>query len=197
MILYLCIIVACLFGFSGLNAYILGHSYWYVVGWMGGGIVAIILIDAIVASLCRLSPAKWYRHDSKVYTVGRKEKNFYEKLHIRKWKDIVPEIGHFTGFRKNKLDDPKSSEYVKRFLLESCYGVGGHFWSCIIGFILMIPYPFTPRGWWLISLPVCVVNVILNLLTLFVLRYNSYKLEILYKSNLKREQRLKEQEASV
>ncbi|MBQ8658313.1 MAG: hypothetical protein IJ506_04185 [Clostridia bacterium] len=187
MILYVCIIVGCILLFAALNALVFDWSFLAGVGWTSGAVIAVILVDAIVASACRLSPAKWYNHNSKIYTVGRKEKNFYEKLKIRKWKDKIPEIGHFTGFRKNKLDDPTSVEYVERFLLESCYGEAGHLLSCLLGFVIMIPFPFLPRGWWLISLLVGIVNVLMNLPSLFVLRYNSYKLEILYKRNLKRQ----------
>ncbi len=187
MILYLSIIAILILLFAGLNALVFGWNYFAGLGWTSGAVLAVILIDAVAASACRLSPAKWYNHKSKFYTVGRREKNFYEKLKIRKWKDKIPEIGHFTGFRKNKLDDPTSVEYVERFLLESCYGEAGHLLSCFVGFAIMIPFPFLPRGWWLTSLLVSVVNVLMNLPSLFVLRYNSYKLEILYKRNLKRQ----------
>ena len=197
MILYLCIILACLFIFAGVNAWLLSSGYWDIFGWTGGAIVAVIAVDGIVASAARLSPARWFDHTQPRFTVGRKEKNFYEKLYIRKWKDKIPEIGHFTGFRKNKLDDPKSLEYVERFLLECCYGEAGHFLSCLIGFVIMIPFPFLPSGWWMISLPVAIVNLLLNLPSLFVLRYNSYKLEVLYKSNLKRAQRFTPSEIAV
>ena len=37
----------------------------------------------------------------------------YNKLKVKKWKDKIPEIGHFTGFRKNKISDPKNPEYIK------------------------------------------------------------------------------------
>ena len=187
MILYVLIISVCIFLFAGLGSLVYEWNYFSAFSWTSGSVVAVILIDGIVASVCRLSPAKWYNHQSKIYTVSRKEKNFYEKLKIRKWKDRIPEIGHFTGFRKNKLDDPTSLEYVERFLLESCYGEAGHFISCFLGFLIMIPFSFLPRGWWLISMLVAIVNVLLNVPSIFVLRYNSYKLEVLYRRNLKRQ----------
>ena len=149
----------------------------------------------MVATVCRLLPEKFANHESKVYTVSAKEKNFYEKLKIRRWKDKVPEIGHFTGFRKNKIADPKSVEYLDRFLLEACYGELGHFWILFFGFsILLLGFipAFPSMGlWFAISVPVAIINIFLNLPSLFILRYNSYKLEVLRKSNIKKQQRAK------
>jgi glycosyl-4,4'-diaponeurosporenoate acyltransferase len=143
---------------------------------------AVVAIDAFVATLSRLLPKKWLPEDGKAFVVNAKEKSFYEKLKIRKWKDKIPELGHFTGFRKNKLNDGKNPEYIKRFLLESRYGAVVHFCSCIFGFCILLPFSFLPAYWWAIALPVAIVNAFLNLPSLFILRYNSYKLTILYKS---------------
>ncbi len=148
---------------------------------------AVVVLDAAVATVSRLLPAKWLPATANIFKVGAKEKRFYEKLHIRKWKDKIPEIGHFTGFRKNELGDTKSLAYIERFLLESRYGEVGHFVSCLIGFLIVIPFPFLPAEWWVIALIVAIVNVFLNLPSLFILRYNSYKLEILYQSTKKKQ----------
>ena len=107
----------------------------------------------------------------------------------------MPEIGHFTGFRKNKIADPKSVEYLDRFLLEICYGEIGHFFSLFFGFAILLMYPLTDT-WFAISIPVAVVNFLLNLPTIFVLRYNCYKLEILLASNLKKQERAQKMQAA-
>ena len=189
MVLYLIIIAVCVVAFAGMNAAIWDSSYWIMLAWTAGLAVMEIIISGFTAGMTRLCPEKWFPDSQKFYNVGRKEKNIYEKLKIRLWKDKIPEIGHFTGFRKNKIDDPKSVEYVERFMLESRYGEIGHIISCFTGFLIMIPFPFVPNGWWCIALPVAIVNVLLNLPSVFVLRYNYYKLAILRKSNLKKKQR--------
>ena len=148
---------------------------------------AVVALDALTATVSRLLPSKWLPSEAKIFYVGAREKRFYEKLKIRKWKDKIPEIGHFTGFRKNKLGDSKSLAYLERFLLESRYGEVGHFVSCIIGFLIVIPFPFLPAEWWVIALLVAIVNTFLNLPSLFILRYNSYKLGILYQSIKKKQ----------
>ena len=189
MVLYLTIIAVCVVCFAGMNAAVWDASYWVMLAWTAGLAVAEIAISGATAGIVRLCPAKWFPIHHKFYRVEKREKLFYEKIKIRFWKDKIPEIGHFTVFRKNKLDDPKSLEYVERFMLESCYGEIGHIISCFTGFLIMIPFPFVPDGWWLISLPVAIVGVLLNLPSVFVLRYNYYKLAVLYKSNLKKKQR--------
>ena len=161
-----------------------------VLGYTVLAVVAVILVDIIIATIARLLPKKCADHEKKVYVVSAGEKKFYEKLKIRKWKDYVPEIGHFTGFRKNKIADPKSVAYLDRFLLEICYGEIGHFFSLFFGFAILLMFPLT-KTWWAISIPVAIINVLLNLPSLFILRYNSYKLEILRKSTMKKQSREK------
>ncbi len=198
MILYLSIITVCVLIISASLFFIFSTNFFYLLGFTAIAAVLSIVVDALVATVCRLLPERFANHESKIYTVSAKEKGFYEKLKIRKWKDKVPEIGHFTGFRKNKIADPKSVEYLERFLLEACYGEMGHFWSLFIGFSILllgfIPFFPTMSLWLAISLPVSIINIFLNLPSLFILRYNSYKLEILRKSNLKKQQRAKAKE---
>lgn len=194
MILYLTIITICVAVISVIVNLIYEANFLAVLGYTALAVVAVIVVDALVSTIARILPKKCAQHDKKIYTVSTKEKKFYEKLKIRKWKDYVPEIGHFTGFRKNKIADPKSIEYLDRFLLEICYGEIGHFFSLFLGFAILLMFPLT-NMWWAISIPVAIVNVFLNLPSLFILRYNSYKLEILRKSNLKKQAR--EEKASA
>ncbi len=161
-------------------------AFFSALGYVAFAVTVVVVIDGLTATVARLLPASFAQSDKEVFTVTKKEKLFYEKLKIRKWKDKIPEIGHFTGFRKNKIVDPKSVEYVERFLLEACYGEIGHFASCITGFLTLLFFPITPY-WLAISLPVAIINALMNLPSLFILRYNSYKLEILKKNNQKRQ----------
>ena len=162
-----------------------GVGYLQTLGFTALAILLIMLVDGVVAAFARLLPKRFADHTKKHFSVSVEEKKFYERLKIRLWKDKIPEIGHFTGFRKNKIDDPKNTAYIERFLLECCYGEIGHFWSVILGFIILLFYPLT-HTWVALSIPVAVVNGVLNLLPICVLRYNFYKLKILQKSNLKR-----------
>ena len=193
MILYLLIIFGCSLVIVATVALCTGESFLLLLGLIAIGVVFEILVDGLVATIARLMPAKFADHTKRTYQVSAKEKKFYEKLKIRLWKDKIPEIGHFTGFRKNKLADPQSVEYVDRFLLESCYGELGHFFSLFLGFTVLLLYPLS-KVWFALAIPVAIVNVFLNLPSLLVLRYNSYKLVILKKSLLKKQQRAQKQE---
>ncbi len=190
MILYLSIISVCALLIACFVSLAYGYGYFSMLGYTALAIVIVILIDGLVATVCRLLPARCADETKKIYAVGQKEKKFYEKLKIRSWKDKIPEIGHFTGFRKNKIVDPKSVEYLNRFLLEACYGELGHFFSVFAGFLILLLFPLTD-AWLAISIPVSIINAILNLPSLFILRYNSYKLRILRNSNLKKQAREK------
>ncbi|MBQ9728986.1 MAG: hypothetical protein IJV85_05250 [Clostridia bacterium] len=186
MKLYLIIISASALIISAIVTLACDANYLAVLGLTALAIAIVILIDSLVATVARLLPKKCADHTAKIYQVGKGEKKFYEKLKIRKWKDKVPEIGHFTGFRKNKIAEPKSVEYVDRFLLEICYGEIGHFFCLFIGFTLLLLFPIS-KLWLPISIPVAIINVFLNLPSLFILRYNSYKLRILRKNNVKKQ----------
>ena len=177
---YLIIISACVISASVIISSAFSVSFWGTLGLISLLTVAVIIIDAITATVCRLLPAKYADFEKKQYTVTSKEKMFYEKIKIRAWKEKVPEIGHFTGFRKNKIAEPDNPEYVKRFLTEICYGELGHFYSVFTGFSLVITAVL--GGIYLsASLTVSFVNGLLNILPIMVLRYNSYKLKTLYK----------------
>ena len=196
MILYLLIIFACSLVIASTVALCTGESFLLLLGLIAIGVVFEILVDGLVATIARLMPAKFADHTKKVYQVSAKEKKFYEKLKIRMWKDKIPEIGHFTGFRKNKLAEPQSIEYVDRFLLESCYGELGHFFALFLGFTVLFLYPLSDV-WFALAIPVAIVNFFLNLPSLLVLRYNSYKLVVLKKSLLKKQQRAQKAEKPV
>lgn len=190
MKLYLTIIGVCALIISTVITLAAKLNFFYVFGFTVLAILLVIVIDALTATVARLLPKACANHEKKIFTVGAKEKKFYEKLKIRKWKELVPEIGHFTGFRKNKIVDPKSVEYLDRFLLEACYGEIGHFYSLFTGFLLLLLFPLTDI-WFAVSLPVCIVNIFMNLPSLFILRYNSYKLVVLKKNLLKKQNREK------
>ena len=186
MKLYLTIIFGCVLIISSIITLATEMNFLLVFAFTALAVVLVIVVDALTATVARLLPKGYADERKKVYQVGKREKLFYEKLKIRKWKDKVPEIGHFTGFRKNKIADPKSVEYLDRFLLEACYGEIGHFFSLFTGFLIMLLFPITDV-WFAITIPVCIVNISLNLPSLFILRYNSYKLRILRNNLLKKQ----------
>ena len=156
---------------------------WYIIVAVVVSTIVVVLIDAITATIVRLMPKKWFNPFSKKFKVYKWEKNFYQKIGIKKWKDLVPEIGHFTGFRKNEVKEPTNNEYIERFLLEICYGRVGHFSSFFTGFLIIFLFPF--KYFVNFGLPVAIVNMFMNSMSWMILRYNYPKLIALYKFNEK------------
>ncbi len=185
MVLYLSIILGGTFLIALGVSLGYGENYLVTLGFTALAVVVIMLIDGIAASIARLLPAKCAEPTCAVFTVSAKEKKFYEKLKIRKWKERIPAIKGFTGFNKDRIEDAKSLEYVERFLLECCYGELGHFGCMFLGFLILLFFPLS-KTWVALSIPVAVVNAILHLLPITVLRYNAYKLEILRKNIIKK-----------
>ena len=180
-----------IFGNLLFNAALFDYNTLYIVTAAILSTIAVIGVDAVVASIIRwLTPKRWYEPDRKLFKVSKKEQHFYEKLGIKKWKDRVFEFGHLTGFRKNKIADPNSVEYLERFLVESNYGFVIHIFCCIFGFAIIFFYPLQIALF--VGVPVAIVNIIYNLLSVFILRYNTPKLQILRKY-AKRKQAQEEQ----
>lgn len=147
--------------------------------------VSVILVDGLLAFFIRRLPARWFHRGRRIFCVSRRECRLYVLLGVRRWKDKIPELGVFTGFRKNKIYRPKDNEYIARFILECHYGVVIHLAGAAFGFLILLLYPAAYAPW--VGIPVSLVNVLLNALPTFALRYNLPKLEALYTMNLRRE----------
>ncbi len=188
MILYGVIIGVAVLAIAAVVALAASVSFFPVLAFTALATVTVMAVDGLTATVCRLLPKKCANPEKKIFHVSAKEKKFYEKLKIRKWKDKIPEIGQFTGFRKNKLENPKSVEYLDRFLLETSYGEMGHFVSVWTSFLILLFFPIYDL-WLAVSLPVAIVSALLNLPSFVILRYNSYKLRVLRDSMLKKQRR--------
>ncbi len=150
------------------------------------GVVAVVAIDGLLAFIIRRLPERWFAPEARLFAVAKWEKNLYRRTGIHVWKKYVPEWGCFTGFHKDKMREPSDSAYIRRFLLESNYGVAGHVAGAILGF-LIVAMPFLGRI--SITLPIAIVNAILSLLPTVILRYNTPSLRSLYRRTLEREKR--------
>lgn len=150
------------------------------------GVVAVVVIDGLFAFLIRRMPERMFKPEAKLFSVGRREKNFYRRIKINWWKRFVPEWGCFTGFHKDKMKSHSDKEYLGRFLLESNYGVAGHVVGALLGFLIMLLPFLKPLS---VALPIAVINMILNLLPTMILRANTPALRRLYRRSVEREER--------
>ena len=187
MILYMSIIsifVVILFIiniFTGITAYTASTTLLLILG----ATAIEFAIDGIFASLVHALPNKWFEIDNKFYNVSNGERKFYEKIKIRKWKDKIWELGSLGGFSKKSLKSRSDKNYLKQFIIESNKGVLTHFIGCFAGFLALIILP--SKCILSISLPIALVNLVLNLPSLFILRYNTPKLLAGYKRLIRNE----------
>ena len=142
------------------------------------GTVSVIAVDGLFAFLIRRCfPTSLFSADREIFTVSKKEFDLYRKLKIKKWKDLVPELGLFTGFSKSEISDRDDGEYLGKFLLEANYGVIIHLENALFGFLISFIPPCSAPSIWI---PVAAVNFILSMLPVFVLRFTTHTLKKLY-----------------
>lgn len=182
MVLYLSIVFGAVALISGLNIAFRDFSFNYSAVWV---IVAVVLttileiaIQGIIATIVNHLPDKWFTHDKKIFKISKKERNFYEKLKIRSWKDKVWELGGLGGFRKNKIADKNNPEYLLKFVVESNKGVVDHVVGIVLGFLVIFMLPL--KYAFSIGVPVACVNVILCVMPTMILRYNIPKILVAY-----------------
>lgn len=157
-----------------------GEAWWYLLLASVLATIAVILVDGIVAIIIRRLPEKWFNYQNKRFDVSKKETHFYECIGIKKWKDLIPELGGFTDFHKNHVEDPKDPKYLSRFMLEACYGVLIHEISYPLGFLVLLldyrMYYCSSMIWLTVLVPVAITNLICCMLPAITLRYNLPKL---------------------
>ncbi len=136
----------------------------------------VLIILGILDLLLRFLPKSFYDFNKKYYIVSKKEMKFYEKISIRKWENIVPELGSSGGFSKRHLKSI-DSQYIRQFIHETCFGEILHLFAGILGFTCLL---FFSSDKYLFVLPILIVNLILNLLPCLIQRYNRHKLVTLY-----------------
>ncbi|MBQ7452690.1 MAG: hypothetical protein IJS68_00270 [Clostridia bacterium] len=191
MVLYLSIIFIGMVIVSLLNIFLaldyLQTNAGIVVLVVLAGVAFVFLIDGLCAIVVHNLPDKWFGKDRKISYVSGLEKRMHRFFQVKKWKDYVWEIGALGGFSKKSLENPKDKEYVERFIIENNKGVIVHDCGMIFGFLVMIILPL--KFALTISLPIALVNVLLNTMSNMVLRYNTPKLMTLYKSLARKESR--------
>lgn len=158
----------------------------YILKWTSIDILVVFIIDAIIAFAIRRLPEKWFVYKYKVFKIFKWERKFYEAIKIKKWKDKIPELGQLTNFKKNKVREPKNSEYLLRYLMECVYGETIHFLSIILGFLILL---INPKCCLYFGLPIAIANGIISYLSFAILRYNRPKLTILYNRSVKSNER--------
>ena len=171
MKLYLTIIGIAMAIISAVNI-ALGIEAWYYV------VIATVFCTALqfafdisIAGIIKAMPDRWFGVDNPHYLVTDRERRLYGKLKVRKWKDMVWELGGIGGFSKKTLREPNNPAYIEKFIIECNKGVLIHRLSYPVGFLAMLTLPNICAL--TVALPVAIVNLFLNILPTLALRYNT------------------------
>lgn len=157
----------------------------YVILIVVMAVICEIIIDLILAGIIHSLKDKYF-DNKKFFDVSKKERQFYEKIGIKKWKDKILELGAIGGFSKKKMTNSHDISYINQFLMENYKGIIIHIANIIMGFLIMAipPYKYAIC----ICLPVAIVNAILGILPIMVLRYNIPKLNVAKKRLLRQKE---------
>lgn len=158
---------------------------FYVILIVVMAVICEIIIDLILAGIIHSLKDKYFEN-KKFFDVSKKERQFYEKIGIKKWKDKILELGAIGGFSKKKMTNSHDISYINQFLMENYKGIIIHIANIIMGFLIMAipPYKYAIC----ICLPVAIVNAILGILPIMVLRYNIPKLNVAKKRLLRQKE---------
>ena len=145
------------------------------------GPLFVLAYVLVVLGICALGmrwliPKSAWNFESKLFRVSKCEVKFYDRIGIRKWKSLVPEMGNTAGFPKRELKT-LDTDYLGRFLWETCYAEGLHFTVGVLGLTALF---FVPVRDFYFAVPIVLVNLILHLLPCFIQRYVRYKMLKVY-----------------
>lgn len=133
-------------------------------------------VTKLICMLPQNVQKKLFDYRRKCYAVGERELKFYNKIHIRAWKDKLPQ--HNVDFDKRHLPEKVSDEYIERFLFITCRSEFIHHAIGIFGFLVMLFSLLSYRRiFWLVIYFICgVLNALGNLPFTFIQRYNRSRL---------------------
>ena len=177
--MFITIIIGAILLFATIGVRAFGYTPIYSLLVIVFLTILVVIQDGVFAALIRKLPAKYFDHSRKGFDASKKERKFYDFIQIKFWKDYVPELGGFTNFHKDKIRESNNLQYLERFILECNYGSAIHIFTALSGFIILFALPSSQML--IFGVPVAVVNLFLNLMPAFILRYNVPRLRTLHK----------------
>lgn len=146
---------------------------------------SLIYIAALGAAshfIGQLLPRQWFSPDKFPYREWKWEKGgrVYEKLGVKSWKDIVPDMSRIMpDMVKKKMSSAKDAEGLKTLIIETCVAEAVHMGLIIASLFMVL--------WWQsiwTAVFLIVYNVLGNLPFIIIQRYNRPRLNALYKRKL-------------
>lgn len=149
--------------------------------------VIVVIIGALAFLGGEILPRKNFDYSAFPYRPFRweQEGRIYEKLHIRRWKDRVPDMSRYvkTMFAK-ELVSPRDPEYTRRLILETCVAELTHE-------VLMLLSPIFPHYMTGIYADIAMLLYVLgNIPFILIQRYNRPRLMELMEKQLAAQKRM-------
>jgi len=132
-------------------------------------------------------PRRWFDPDGWLYRCRRWENDgrIYEKLGVRRWKDVVPDMSRIIpGVFKKKAGVTADPEHMYRLVLETCVAELIH-WLLIVA--ITIPVYAAIGGWG--GAAGALAYILGNMVFIVIQRYNRPRLIVIYKRMEKRRER--------
>jgi len=167
-------------------------SLWHIILGVVGSTIGAIIVDVTTAGLCH-SIQNRLNLFSKYFYISKRQRSIMRRFGVDKFKDFLPDLGALVKFPKGKVVDPKSKEYVHRYIMESCSGELGHIVGLLAAIAIgLLTLFFIPQFFLPFILPIVIVNTVLCFLPVLSLRYNRCALYTIYQILDKRENRAAE-----
>ena len=149
-------------------------------------VLYVIILGIAAHFIGEALPRKWFRWDSFPYRAWKweKEGRIYDRLHIRAWKDKMPDKSRFVkSMVPKRVGACPSSASVYRLVRETCVAEIVHLALCVLAFPI---YFFWNNA---VGVILALVFVICNIPFMMIQRYNRPVLVSLAQRLEKREER--------
>jgi len=149
--------------------------YGVLMPWVT--LALLILENAVVVLWIRYAlPKKWVDPTRRRFNVMAWESKLYVKLGIRRWTPLIPELGQLADFRKDRIRSDTPA-YFYQFLEETAYAELMHEWTFVFGALPMLVYGVEGLH---CTLPMCLINLLMQIPPVMIQRYNRPKLWRVY-----------------
>lgn len=139
-------------------------------------LLVVITPSIIFNFIERFFPEKWYGENVKLFKERKFENSFFKIIHIKKWKDNVPQFLKIKNINKAKDENSEiDAIYVNNFITETRRGEFMHLIDIIFGMIAAL---FLPKAYFFkYSLPIILIWTYFNALSIIIQRYNRPRLQ--------------------
>ena len=148
----------------------------------------IVLVMGVVALIVgELLPRKYFDYTAFPFRPFRWEKNgeIYEQLHIRKWKDRLPDMSKYIrSMVAKKMISPRNPRFTHRLILETCIA------ELVHGVLILLSPIFTQHLSGFYGEIAMVLYALGNVPFILIQRYNRPRLVMLIEKQLAAQQRV-------